>query len=333
MCIYSQNFRELVREFKEHPFVLFLGAGVNGLLCPQWDGILDYLQEAAHSLSEAHSMSKEDFNESCSNFSDEARAELFKLLLGPSYPIYIKKSIYENRTCFFGTDKQEPFSYKYLKKYMAGKAAKSNNEENSKYELLYHVAQLAQHDLTMAVITLNYDNFLEMTINTLSRDKESKCKVYSIPGSRSPQKGKGKSLHIYHVHGFLPYPTPDLPTDSENIIMSQDDYIDVMSDVSSVSNCSPIHFLTNYPVLFLGLSMSDWNLLRFLKASLSNKRRFSHYCIIDASSEQEARLRSTLMNAYGVKMIYSISNKKDEKYKNLRSIVSKLHCDLENQGK
>jgi hypothetical protein len=125
----------------------------------------------------------------------------------------------------------------------------------------------------------------------------------------------------------LPYPTPDLPEDSEDIVLSQDEYIATFNDVINISNCTAIHYLTNYPALFVGLSMCDWNLLRFLRASQSECRTFFHYCLMKASGELD-RIHLSLLERYGVRVILCSPQEEDspESYAAVRRTTRWL-CD------
>ena len=319
----SLHFKELVSTVAESPFVLFVGAGINGKMGMLWNDLLHYLRGYAYAFIQKE-CKEEAFTEYCNSLSVETQAELYKLILGSQYTLFLKKAIYAPPLPY------DRFSYHTLAKYVrdAEKPPKDIEKQaddmHDKYQYLYHIGQLSQHPSVAAILTLNYDNFLEMTIHHLNHGKP-KRRPHSIPGGRTWGSPDTTSfVPVYHIHGFLPYPTPEMPAESENIVLSQDEYITTIQDPSGIANNTAIFHLTNYPALFLGLSMKDWNILRYLRASLDNGRSFSHFCI-DAQDESTGSLKSTLMHAYNVKMI--LFSKND--YSSVRAAVKKIHNQLE----
>ncbi|MBP7052968.1 MAG: SIR2 family protein [Phycisphaerae bacterium] len=323
---------DVVSTLRESPFVLFLGAGVNGSLCPKWKEVLAALRKVAFGYIRRSlpGVSPEQFGEHCGSLSYETQAEVYKLILGSTYEACLKRAIYTSDLSTGGVfDKRE------LDTYMRTPRAEVPSLAQ-KYQLLRDVARLSQYPTTIAVLTLNYDNYLEMSIASLVKRRIDKpghalsMRVpYSMPGGgacRFPSPSRAV-IPIHHIHGFLPYPTADLPKDSEDIVLSQDEYIAAFNNAIGVSNCTAIHYLTHYPALFIGLSMCDWNLLRFLRASQSSGRTFPHYCILKEEGHLD-RIRMSLLQNYGVRVLPCSSEKADgrDSYAPVRRTVRQL-CD------
>jgi hypothetical protein len=326
---------DVVSTLRESPFVLFLGAGVNGSLCPKWKEVLAALRKVAfgHVRRSLPDVSPKEFGEHCSSLSYEAQAEVYKLILGSTYEACLKQAIYTSDLSTGGVfDKRE------LDTYMQTREAGTPSLAE-KYQLLRDVARLSQHPATIAVLTLNYDNYVEMSIASLVKERirkpghaSSVREPYSTPGGgtcRFPSPAR-TVIPIHHIHGFLPYPTADLAKDSEDIVLSQDEYIAAFNDAISVSNCTAIHYLTHYPALFIGLSMCDWNLLRFLRASQSSGRTFPHYCVLKEEGHLD-RIRISLLQNYGVRVLPCSSEEADgrDSYAPVRRTVQQLCDELE----
>ena len=337
----SSHLADIASAFERSPFVLFLGAGVNGSLSPQWSGVLRTLQDIAfgHVAPSLPWVSRKKFRKYCNSLSYETQAEICKLLLDAAYEPHLKRCIYsapaKRRT--HGPIPGKRFDRGALDKYI--KSPTSKGRSARKYELLSHVARLSQHPNVAAVLTLNYDNYLEMSIESLIESRSKKGgispprKPHSVPGSGRYVAPNYSSLPIHHIHGFLPYPTPTLPEDSEDIVLSQDEYIAAFNAGNDVTSSTAIHYLANYPALFIGLSMCDWNLLRMLRASMRGNRSHTHFCLMKSDGELD-RIRVSLLERYGVSVVLCHPEKSDssDSFAAVRRVTQHLCQTLETGG-
>lgn len=325
----STQFRQMVDALYASPFVLILGAGVNGALSPQWAQILAHLQSAAyeeikgridprtpgnsdqHLAAHIDCTNRKHFSEFCNTYCYEAQAQLYRLLLGNSFSSQLKHVIYRG------------FNYKELVDYID--APGRYPHLTPKYGILRDLTLITQHSSVMAVLTLNYDTFLEMSINAL---KHRSRVPYSVPGRLYQSVPPSPYFPIFHLHGILPYPSPELLQDSQNIVLSQNEYLSLFDNNASDANSSAIHFFTHYPCVFIGLSMKDWNIIRYLKYSKENGRSFQHYCIMK-SERYGDRLKATLLNAYGVSVVFSprVENE-DHDYQHLRNLIAEFRSAM-----
>ncbi|HVY34950.1 MAG TPA: SIR2 family protein [Caulobacteraceae bacterium] len=108
------------------------------------------------------------------------------------------------------------------------------------------------------IITYNFDNALE-------RHLKSKGVDFSIAYSGQTYKSSGK-LMIYHPHGFLPHPgdpPDDLPVET-GVVFSERHYNRGAMDPNHWANVVQVHHLMNRMCLFIGMSITDPELRRFM---------------------------------------------------------------------
>ena len=123
-----------------------------------------------------------------------------------------------------------------------------------------------------AVATFNFDDLLEKAL----AQRGILVDVCS-GGIRS----RGDKLHIYHVHGYLPQSDePQFNSLREhNLIFSEDEYH--LSSLSPFSGTTTdlVGLLRSATGLFIGLSMSDPNLRRWLDATRGTDRDLHHFLL------------------------------------------------------
>jgi hypothetical protein len=117
-----------------------------------------------------------------------------------------------------------------------------------------------------AVITLNYDDLLE----TKLREAGIECTAVIRPNT------KIDGIAVYHVHGFLPS-SGSIP--KQELIFTESNYYEASSSGFSWAVQTMLHYLYNYHVLFVGVSMNDPNLRRFLDVAHANGEEPRHFVI------------------------------------------------------
>jgi hypothetical protein len=145
---------------------------------------------------------------------------------------------------------------------------------------LIHAAQAAGKPVP-AVITLNYDDLLE----TKLREKGVPCTSVFKPYS------KEEGVPIYHVHGFLPR-DGDIP--EQDLVFTESQYHDISSSGFKWSVQTIMHHLYSHHVLFVGISMKDPNLRRFLDAANPDADDPRHYTIRRDFSVAEDEMDSAM---------------------------------------
>lgn len=120
-----------------------------------------------------------------------------------------------------------------------------------------------------SVITFNLDALFQAYI--LARYQKRLVRtVERATASSSPSK-----INVYHVHGYLRFDkeanNPKREA-ADAVVLTEPDYLDVLSNPTGIFTYSFLFLLREYPVIFVGLSMKDDNLRRVLYFSMKERR-------------------------------------------------------------
>lgn len=111
----------------------------------------------------------------------------------------------------------------------------------------WHFAQIAEKSIT-GIITTNYDSFLEEHFDGFIRYVGQNQLIFSaIQGV----------AEIYKIHGSV-----DVP---QSIVINEEDYIK-FDNKSAYLAAKLMTIFMEYPIIFMGYSISDTNILRIIKA-------------------------------------------------------------------
>ncbi|MBN2545507.1 MAG: SIR2 family protein, partial [Spirochaetes bacterium] len=183
-------------------------------------------------------------------------------------------------------------------------------------------------------LTTNYDEYLTNLINSNKKggNKNDQRIAKDIFHSRNNPILEKNFLPIYHVHGFIPTPETIIRIKPENVVLAQDEYFQNMFEPYSWQTTCQLHYLMNYTCIFIGASLSDWNVLRLIsnanKYTDSNERYVfindyydsikyffnSEDSVIDKGDKLDSgdlelfnelmtKTRSTIFNSFNIKTI------------------------------
>lgn len=120
---------------------------------------------------------------------------------------------------------------------------------------------------------------------------------------------------MYHVHGIV---FPERENSSvEDIVLTEDDYHRVYSEVFDWSNVEQLHALTRCTCLFIGLSMNDPNLRRLLEvAQRDSGKSVRHYVFLERKCayndknkiEKDFQTREDMLADLGLSVIWYNGN-------------------------
>jgi len=279
---------------EERPLALFLGAGVLFPLVPLWEELLNDLIEVAVMTRLGPEFAPASLREIAREAKNPAilsvyeRASLVKALLGGQYTTFLQKAVYSRFHREFG--KIAEFD-------------RSLFEGDLRYAFLASVLALCELPCVGTVLSYNYD---DIVVRALRRVRGA----YSVFG---PEHTRLRGLPVYHLHGFIP--DSDRPHDPEfsRVVLSRDEYFEVMLEPFSWQTTAQLHYLQNATCLFLGVSLTDVNMLRMLNTAYRYSRFQRVYCL--AAQEEFggtsavlrgflARAKTTLADQVGVNMIW-----------------------------
>jgi hypothetical protein len=327
----------------EGRLVLFLGAGINGKAVPQWPALLRSLLRRALRCSLHPPATPECIDAVLQRTTDEhdgyAQASIAEMLLGSRrFPAVLRGEIYGQ--CDFARLRTSCC-------YLAGwfqSAWVNESREPEEFGLLCSIARLCLAREVIAVVTYNFDTLLEFAIeaicSSLPGDLHSRRtrRPVSFGGTtvrESWAQARGQNvLPVYHVHGCLHPPRGSKGLADYPAVISEHDYARMMHQPHSWEDTSQLHFLRNYPCLFLGLSMADWNILRLLEAAVEPSKEErptgSVYCVgatahSDSEADLQLALKRRLLAGFGVQAAFANPGQFSE----IRAFTDTLFFQLE----
>jgi len=273
--------------------ILVVGAGVNGGLVATWDELLRNLLQRL--LCARDPATNPDIQGRIAAFQNHfdiyAQASLVESILGPA----------QLRRRLASIIYQDP------ERVLAGS------------RLLHAVADFCGKGVIRAVLTFNYDSYLEQTLMTrgitrpfLSIDCLDDHRFTSA-GSPRPGDDLAATLPIYHVHGLIPEPRRVLRQIPQPIVLSQADYLAQFRLSEGMATSTPLHLLRSYQAIFIGCSLKDWNMIRLLRNG-GNRQGDTHYGLIRSFQPESGmtaddcatldQLQDQLWKSFGVTAIY-----------------------------
>lgn len=170
-----------------------------------------------------------------------------------------------------------------------------------------------------SVITYNYDTLIEDCLRTKGRSCFS---VYKN------SRDESNSFPIYHVHGIVFRKNDSkLP---EDIVLTENDYHRVYSEVFDWSNVEQLHALSRCTCFFIGLSLNDPNLRRLLEiAQRDSSKSVRHYVFLERKSafdekekaEKDFQTREDLLADLGLNVIWYKGN---DEHKELPELLKRF---------
>lgn len=187
-------------------------------------------------------------------------------------------------------------------------------------ELIESVCRMVIYqEKVRSIITYNYDTLIE---DNLTRRGKRCFSVYKN------NRDEGVSFPVYHVHGVVFHDNSNGV--SENIVLSEEDYHKVYSEVFDWSNVEQLHALTRCTCFFIGLSMKDPNMRRLLEiAKRGSGTAVRHYVFLERKSlikdkrksEVDFQIRENILADLGLSVIWY---KGDDGHKELPELLKQF---------
>ena len=157
-------------------------------------------------------------------------------------------------------------------------------------KLINSIAKLIATSNIESIISYNYDDLVEQKVN-----EEKPC--YSVFDKSRPIDGS--SLHVYHVHGFIPQ-----NGDWSPIVLGEKEYHQIYQESYNWGNVEQLHALCRSACLFIGLSMNDPNLRRLIDISNDGGEvEPVHYAFL-RKIEYDVPFMEKVMRGFGVNCVW-----------------------------
>ena len=128
------------------------------------------------------------------------------------------------------------------------------------------------------ICNFNFDDLLEEAFST----EGIKANVILEGKSYDPLSDE---VTVFHPHGFIERTATIDELENTNLVLSEDDYNSLYSNPYSWANILQISLLTNYSVVFVGMSLSDPNIRRLLDVVRNNGFANQHFAILKDPSK------------------------------------------------
>lgn len=338
----SQLAHEIADLARAEGLVLFLGAGVNGKAGLLWGGLLKKLLARGLEWGMESPPSARVRNKIVAKIVADhdfyARASLGSMLLGTRRFVPILQSLLYGRlhgSC--DLSRLEALCRAAARRPMVWIDRLGPRRLQEAFGFLAALARLCMRPEVVAVVTYNYDTLLEFAMESMVRDPERapgmdrtpvpiarQVKVQNLPA-------RGARLDVYHVHGCLPPPGGLTHLTDYPVVLGQEEYARSMQDPYSWEGSSQLHFLRSFPCLFLGLSMSDWNMLRLLRSAMVGDEPGGRlHCVGDSPQRLQRDLRARLLARVGVHYHAAVGR---QPFAQIRSFADQLFFELRKKPK
>jgi hypothetical protein len=272
----------LVEQYRKDGLVLFLGAGVSsdsGI--PSWPDLTKALLELCVEDGE-----REDVKKALPSYITQF--ELAGRHLGYRKLVKaIHQELYDGMKC--GPVKKVPLSFKRQKKWKQWKAVLRALQDNKTLEavgnflIIYDGKKPRRNPQIHAVLTFNADNLLELYCTAKSSGRRVLTLVDRASVGEHPNE-----TPVYHLHGsldargeniFRKRPASVPPNKEQkltddllpDLIFRESEYYETIANPVSFVNHTPQSVLRRLNALFIGTSLDDLNMRRWLHDSFRER--------------------------------------------------------------
>jgi hypothetical protein len=167
------------------------------------------------------------------------------------------------------------------------------------------------HSGVKSIVCFNFDDILEEIFQT-------ECIEHSIVLNGSKFNLNNEHTTIFHPHGYLGRFDSENERKKSKIILSKSDYDNLYLDHYCLTNLIQLSMLMTKTVLFVGMSMTDPNIIRLLKEARKIGVWNWHYALIKQVSQEESVSETKRLRSIGVDPVWY------KEYSDIPRILKKL---------
>jgi len=302
----------LAQQYKKDGLVLFLGAGVSrGSHVPSWPELADAVLLKSGIAEDEVNTLKKAFPSYVTQF------ELAGQLLGSDKKFVqaIYETLYERVECKAQLEAiplkyEDQIGWPGWKNVLAGLQANKTLEAVGELLINDYVGEPKRNPQIHAVLTVNADNLLELYCEARTGGRRVVTLVDRASVGDHPDQ-----TPVYHLHGtldargenlFRSCPTSVASAELEEAtgellpdrVFCESEYYATIANPSSYLNHTPQSFLRRHNALFIGTSLDDMNMRRWLYDSFHERVRHRTRYLRESywrqyqGAEHEARLES-----------------------------------------
>jgi hypothetical protein len=330
----DQNYLDLAEYYVSHPIALYAGSGVSWSDNPMFGVGLwnDFIRRILLSDKNSGPEVVEEFDRCVSDWHEEPweMAEWVANQVGYDAFQHYATALVQQEQNF--QRKYKLLSGKFLEnartlnsivafcgEFATGKLTK---DKKGQWTAIY---ERAVNRRVHAILTSNYDPFLEAASSTMFRKR-----ILKPVAARGSSVGELIEIPVFHIHGYVPFPDEvqnrkgSTRVPLVDPVITTEDYEGAWKadDVYNFTMGPQIHILRHYTVLFIGFSFRDKWVLQLLKALDHERRerkdRLYHYAIMK-KEEVAANGLNYFRDELGIKPI-SIDN-----FSEIKNLLSHLY--------
>lgn len=153
------------------------------------------------------------------------------------------------------------------------------------------------HSGVKSIICFNFDDILEEVF-------QAECIKHSIVLNGAKFNLNNDHTTIFHPHGYLGRFDSESEQKASKIILSKSDYDNLYLDHYCLTNLIQLAMLMTKTVLFVGMSMTDTNIIRLLEEARKIGVWNWHYALIKKVSQEESIRETKRLRSIGVDPVW-----------------------------
>lgn len=330
----APHWRELVEDAHLGRITLFLGAGVSlGRGLPTWAELIDRVAKAVNWSPKTSAWLRLQLDSHLALPHPLAFQMLFEQIEAHlrSQAKHAANPLEQARTDFATHLRSEL--------YRGINASAVPSDSLSHIVSAIRADQQRERPRMLRVITLNADSLLEEGANAGFHPAKNPVVWPISRASHHPRRGDGANgrppVPVYHVHGYLPQSNADRREAADSLVFTDAQYWRAVASPNSFANRVVANALHDSHCIFIGMSMTDLNLMRWLgiHAGEVEADKTSEFALCDSPVNKKEKtsilraIRKTLRRHFWVRPAGGAETRFISTFLNERGVVSVAIAD------